>query len=92
MEILIILSTVGMLISLYSYLSEENGFILSTKKIGFVMMFAFAMVYFIAIFETYSEKRELVKICVENNVTIPKRYQNIVVSIKVGKYVESLKD
>jgi Na+-transporting methylmalonyl-CoA/oxaloacetate decarboxylase gamma subunit len=85
---------IGFGFAISSALSKEEGFIISTKRMGVVMAFIF---FLISIFlipslvgNIVNSRNYLIKKCYDNNITLDKKYDEDIKKIKIENFKKGL--
>jgi hypothetical protein len=86
---LILITTIGVIYSVWIMITKETGFLFSTKRTGFVILLLLGLLF--SLYNEYKERKLLITICYENNITLPAIFEREIKSIKVEKFEASLK-
>lgn len=74
---------------------KEKGLLIDSQKVGVLIVCIISPLWFISFLLNvnvlYSDTKKLIEKCVDNNITIDSKYDNIIKDIKISRFKESLK-
>lgn len=89
--ILIFANTLAALYFMFMAMSEEEGFIFSTKRLGWLLLILMLIIQLRILIIQADEKHELLRAAVEHNVTLPPIFKTQVYDTKLEIETEKIK-
>ena len=90
--IIVFLTTLAALYFMFVAMSKEEGFLFSTKRMGWVLMILMVIVQIGILFAQADEKQKLLRAIVEHDITLPPIFETQVYDTKLELETEKIKE